>query len=103
MEKSLGNRTESLNINSVHPFQDQFATAKMIYIVTYDEMRYHSRNAKRLILVESNPGLELERVTRLVKMLTDGNFAAASVEIAGQRDWDTKPVRHPAIRTYRLD
>jgi hypothetical protein len=25
------------------------------------------------------------------------------VEIAGQRDWDTKDVRHPAIRTYRLD
>lgn len=75
----------------------------MIYIVTYDETRYHSSNAKRLILVESNLALELERVTRLVKMLTDGKFAAASVEIAGQRDWDTKYVRHPAIRTYRLD
>lgn len=75
----------------------------MIYIVTYDETRYPSSNAKRLILVESNLALELERVTRLVKMLTDGKFAAASVEIAGQRDCDTKYVRHPAIRTYRLD
>jgi hypothetical protein len=75
----------------------------MIYIVTYHETRYHSQKAKRLILVESNPGLELARVTRLVKMLTDGNFAAASVEIAGQRDWDTKAVRHPAIRFYKLD
>ena len=75
----------------------------MIYIVTYDETRSHSSNAKRLILVESNVALELERVTRLVKMLTDGKFAAASVEIAGHRDSDTKYVRHPAIRTYQLD
>lgn len=75
----------------------------MIYIVTYDETRYHNPNAKRLILVESNLVLELERATRLVKMLTDGNFAAASVEIAGHRDWDTRHVRHPAIRTYQLD
>lgn len=75
----------------------------MIYIVTYDETRYHSKNAKRLIFVESNLGLEVERVTRLVKMLTDGNFAAASVEIAGHREWDTKGVRHPAIRFYKLD
>ena len=75
----------------------------MIYIVTYDELRYHGSNAKRLILVESNVALELQRVTRLVKMLTDGKFAAASVEIAGQKDWDTKHVRHPAIRTYQLD
>jgi hypothetical protein len=75
----------------------------MIYIITYEEVRYHSQNAKRLILVESNPGLKLERVTRLVKMLTDGNFAAATVEIAGETDWDTKSVRHPAIRSYKLD
>lgn len=75
----------------------------MIYIVTYDELRYQSSNAKRLILVESNLALELQRVTRLVRMLTDGKFAAASVEIAGQIDWDTKHVRHPAIRTYQLD
>lgn len=75
----------------------------MIYLVTYDENRYHSRNAKRLILVESNLGLELERVTRLVKLLTDGNFAASSVDIAGQKDWDATRIRHPAIRLYKLD
>ena len=74
----------------------------MIYLVTYDETRYY-RNAKRLILVESNVGLELQRVTRLVKMLTDGNFNAASVDIAGQKDWDATRVRHPAIRFYKLD
>lgn len=75
----------------------------MIYIVTYDETRYHSPNAKRLILVESSLALEVERVARLVNLLTDGNFAADSVEIAGHRDWGTKRVRHPAIRTYQLD
>jgi hypothetical protein len=75
----------------------------MIYIVTYDETRYHSQNAKRLILVESKLGLEVERVTGLVRMLTDGNFAADSVDIAGQRDWDARRVRHPAIRSYKLD
>jgi hypothetical protein len=75
----------------------------MIYIVTYDETRYHNPNAKRLILVESNRGLELDRVTRLVKMLTDGNFAAPSVDIAGKREWDTKCLSHPAIRFYKLD
>jgi hypothetical protein len=75
----------------------------MIYIVTYDETRYHNPNAKRLILVESKLSLELERATRLVRMLTDGNFAAASVDIAGQREWDTKSLRHPAIRSSKLD
>lgn len=75
----------------------------MIYLVTYNEPRYHNRNAKRLILVESDLGLELERVTRLVKMLTDGNFTAASVEIAGQKDCDPTQIRHPAIRFYKLD
>ena len=75
----------------------------MIYIVTYYETRYYSPKAKRLILVESNLGLELERVTGLVRMLTDGNFAAASVEITGQKDWDARRVRHPAIRSYKLD
>jgi hypothetical protein len=75
----------------------------MIYLVTYDENRYHSRNAKRLILVESNLGLELERVTRLVKLLTDDNFTASSVDIAGQKDWDATRIRHPAIRLYKLD
>ena len=74
----------------------------MIYLVTYDETRYHP-NAKRLILVESNVGLELQRVTRLVKMLTDGNFNAASVDIAGQKDWNATQIRHPAIRFYKLD
>jgi hypothetical protein len=75
----------------------------MIYLVTYDETRYHNRNARRLILVESNLGLELERVTRLVKMLTEGHFTPASVEIAGQKDLDTKRLRHPGIRFYKLD
>jgi hypothetical protein len=75
----------------------------MIYIVTYDETRYHSTITKRLILVESNAGLELDRVIRLVKILTDGNFAAPSVDIAGQREWDTKRLSHPAIRFYKLD
>ena len=74
----------------------------MIYLVTYDETRYYP-NAKRLILVESNVGLELQRVTRLVKMLTDGNFKAASVDIAGQKDWDATRIRHPDIRFYKLD
>jgi len=74
----------------------------MVYLVTYDENQYHNRNAKRLILVESNSGLEIERVTSLVKMLTDGKFTAASVEIAGQTNWDATRIRHPAIRLYKL-
>lgn len=74
----------------------------MIYLVTYDENCYHDRNTKRLILVESDLGLEFERVTSLVRMLTDGKFTAASVEIAGQKDWDATRIRHPAIRLYKL-
>ena len=75
----------------------------MIYLVTYDENRFHHHNAKRLILVESDRHLELARVTSLVRMLTDGNFTATSVEIAGQKDCDATQIRHPAIRLYKLD
>jgi hypothetical protein len=74
----------------------------MIYLVTY-ESRFNNRNAKRLILVESYRRLEVERVTTLVKMLTDGNFTARSVEIAGQKECDARQIRHPAIRLYKLD
>jgi len=103
LSENLSWGREFLALRSVHQFEEQFAKQKMIYIVTYDETRYHSQNAKRLILVESNLGLGVERVTGLVRMLTDGNFEAASVEIAGQRDWDARRVRHPAIRSYKLD
>jgi hypothetical protein len=75
----------------------------MIYLVTYDENRLHSQIAKRLILVESDRRLEVARVTSLVRMLTDGNFTATSVEIAGQKNCDATRIRHPAIRFYKLD
>ena len=75
----------------------------MIYLVTYDETRFHNRNAKRLILVESDTRLEVARVTSLIRMLADGNFTARSVEIAGEKDCDATQLRHPAIRLYRLD
>ena len=75
----------------------------MIYLVTYDETRFHNRNAKRLILVESDRRLEVARVTSLIRMLTDGNFTARSVEIAGEKDCDSTQLRHPAIRLYKLD
>ncbi len=75
----------------------------MIYLVTYDESRFHNRNAKRLILVESDRHLDVARVTSLVRMLTDGNFSATTVEIAGQKDCDATQIRHPAIRFYKLD
>lgn len=103
MSENLCREREFLALRSVHQFEEHFAKHKMIYIVTYDETRYHGQNAKRLILVESNLGLEVERVTRLVRMLTDNKFTPASVEIAGQRDWDARRVRHPAIRSYKLD
>jgi hypothetical protein len=75
----------------------------MIYLVTYDENRSQHRNAKRLILVESDRRLEVARVTSLIRMLTDGRFAAKSVEIAGEKDCDATQIRHPAIRLYKLD
>ena len=75
----------------------------MIYLVTYDETRFPDRSAKRLILVESLPGLEVQRVSNLVRMLTNSNVAAKTVEIAGQKDWDATRIRHPAIRLYKLD
>jgi hypothetical protein len=75
----------------------------MIYLVTYNENRFNNRNPKRLILVESDTLLEVERVTSLVKMLTDGNFTATSVEIAGQKDCEAARIKHPAIRIYKLD
>ena len=75
----------------------------MIYLVTYDESRFHNQIAKRLIVVESDRRLEVARVTSLVRMLTDNKFTATSVEIAGQKDCDGTRIRHPAIRFYRLD
>jgi hypothetical protein len=75
----------------------------MIYLVTYNETGFTDRSAKRLILVESPPGLEVQRVTNLVRMLTNSNVAAKTVEIAGQKDWDPTRIRHPAIRLYKLD
>ena len=75
----------------------------MIYLVTYDENRSQNRNAKRLILVESERRLEVARVTNLIQMLTDGKFMARSVEIAGEKDYDPTQIRHPAIRLYKLD
>ena len=67
------------------------------------ESRFHNRNTKRLILVESDSHLEVTRITSLVRMLTDGNFTPTSVEIAGQKDCDAKWITHPAIRLYKLD
>lgn len=75
----------------------------MIYLVTYNETGFTDRTAKRLILVESLPGLEIQRVSNLVRMLTNSNVAAKTVEIAGQKDWDATRIRHPAIRLYKLD
>jgi hypothetical protein len=75
----------------------------MIYLVTYDENRSRNRKAKRLILVESERRLEVARVTSLIRMLTDGNFTATSVEIAGEKNCDTRQIRHPAVRLYKLD
>jgi hypothetical protein len=73
----------------------------MIYLVTYNEDR--DGNAKRLIFVESQMSFNMHRVTGLIDMLTEGNFNAASVEIAGQRDLDSRRIRHPSIRLYKLD
>jgi hypothetical protein len=75
----------------------------MVYLVTYEESRFHNRNTRRLIVVESDSHLEVARITSLVRMLTDGNFTPTSVEIAGQKDCDAKWIRHPAIRLYKLD
>ena len=75
----------------------------MIYLVTYDENRSHNLNAKRLILFESDRRLEVARATSLIRMLTDGNFTAKSVEIAGEKDCDATRIRNTAIRLYKLD
>ena len=77
----------------------------MIYLVTYMEYNEsrHKGDTKRLIFVESKMVLELGRVTDLIKMLTNGNFNALSVEIAGQKDWDVTRINHPALRIYQLD
>lgn len=60
----------------------------MIYIVTYHETRHHSEKARRLILVESNPGLELERVSGTFPRPDDENpfITAQGIKPTGDID-----------------
>jgi hypothetical protein len=77
----------------------------MIYVVTYIEHngpQSHQRKKKRLIMVESEMP-DLNRITGLINLLTNGNFNASSVEIAGEKNCEAARVKHPAIRLYRLE
>jgi hypothetical protein len=78
----------------------------MIYLATYNrksETLRSQRNAKKLIFIEAGDRLGLDRVIALVGTLTDGNFEESSVEIIGQKSWDTAQIRHPRIQFHKLD
>jgi hypothetical protein len=78
----------------------------MIYLATYNsksEIGQCQRKAKHLIFIEAGDRLGLDRVVALIGMLTDGNFEKSSVEIIGQKSWDTTQIRHPRIQVHKLN
>lgn len=78
----------------------------MIYLATYhkkSEFRPLCHKSRRLIFIEAEDRLALDKVIALVRNLTEGNFEESSVEIIGQKAWDAAKIKHPRIKFYRLD
>jgi hypothetical protein len=78
----------------------------MIYLATYNSksgIGQCQRKAKHLIFIEAGDRLGLDRVVALIGTLTNGNFEKSSVEIIGQKSWDTAQIRHPRIQVHKLN
>jgi hypothetical protein len=87
------------------PTKKESRPRKMIYLATYhrkSEFRPPSHKSRSLIFIEAEDKLALDRVIALVKNLTQGDFEESSVEIIGQKAWDTAKIKHPRIKFHKL-
>jgi hypothetical protein len=78
----------------------------MIYLATFNKksrFRHPQHKRRSLIFIEAEDRLGLEKVVALVRALTEGDFEESSVEIIGQKAWDTAKIKHPWIKFHRLD
>jgi hypothetical protein len=59
--------------------------------------------SKRLIFIEAEDRLALDKVIALINKLTEGDLEESSVEIIGQRVYDSKTISNPLVTFYRVD
>jgi len=80
---------------------------RMIYLATYNHKRrqvqHSDRKSKRLVFIEAEGRLALDKVIALIKKLTDDDLEEASVEIIGQKAYDAKKINNPLIKFHKLD
>jgi hypothetical protein len=78
----------------------------MIYLATFSRKSKISqlqRKSKGLLFIEAKDKLVLDKVIGLVKKLTAGDFEESSVQIIGEKAWDTANIKHPRIKFHKLD
>jgi hypothetical protein len=78
----------------------------MIYLATFSRKSKISqlqRKSKGLLFIEAKDKLTLDKVIPLVKKLTTGDFEESSVEIIGEKAWDSAKINHPNIKFHKLD
>ena len=78
---------------------------KMIYLATYKKKhdpRQPEYKLRRLLFIEADEKLALEKVVTLVHRITGSDFDDSSVEIIARKDWHAANLRHPRIRLHRL-
>ena len=79
----------------------------MIYLATYNNMRRRvldpEHKRKRIIFIETEDRLAIEKVVMLINNLTKGDLEESSVQIIGQRAYDSKTINNPLLTFYRLE
>ena len=78
----------------------------MIYLATFSRKSKISqlqRKSKGLLFIEAKDKLLLDKVIGLVKKLTAGDFEESSVQIIGEKAWNTANIKHPRIKFHKLD
>jgi len=78
----------------------------MIYLATFSrksKIPQLQRKSNGLLFIETKDRLALDKVIVLVKKLTAGDFEESSVEIIGEKAWDTANIKHPRIKFHKLD
>jgi hypothetical protein len=86
-------------------YESRSRYGKMIYLATYKtkhDSRQPEYKQRRLLFIEADEGLALDKVLTLVQRLTGGDFDDSSVEIIARKDRDAANIRHPQIRLHKL-
>jgi hypothetical protein len=78
----------------------------MIYLATFSrksKIPQLHRKSKGLLFIEIKDKLTPDKVIALIKKLTTGDFEESSVEIIGEKAWDSAKINHPSIKVHKLD